>query len=237
MENKSQHVIFNIDRSGSMTDKILDTIGGINNMLEELKKNKDKNIAIYVSIKLFDHEEIMLIRKKLIELVTPLTPNDFVPRGQTALYDSMGRSLNYLKKEKQNKKNLNLNEECLLVTATDGLENCSKQYNSYILKNLIQECKSYYNIKCLYLGANQDAILEAQKIGIDFGSAINYDETNENINAVYRSAAAVVKRSRTEENPSFSNVERQASSNREPRLSRQNASQIPPTISRHQTFS
>ena len=43
----------------------------------------------------------------------------------------------------------------------------------------------------MYLAANQDAILEASKMGIDAGRAINYTESTECTKAVYRSAARV----------------------------------------------
>ena len=42
------------------------------------------------------------------------------------------------------------------------------------------------------MGANQDAILEAGNLGINAGQAINYSESREETEAVYRSAAAMV---------------------------------------------
>ena len=208
-ERMIQHICFNIDRSGSMSGKESDTVGGINTMINELKENKKINEDIYISVKLFDHEEVLKLRKMKIEEIYPFTVADFKPRGQTALLDALGNSLNYFMQEKI--KNPNMFKKCLIVTSTDGRENCSKIFTSSQIKSMISEANEKYNIDCIYLGANQDAILHANNIGIAAECAINYDETAENIQAVYRSAASVANRVRTGERPSFTNVERQSS--------------------------
>jgi len=82
---------------------------------------------------------------------------------------------------------------CIIYIATDGLENASKRFNASDIKNLISEAKKH-NIELLYLAANQDAILEAEKFGLNAGQAINYSETPENVEAVYRSAASAALR-------------------------------------------
>ena len=62
------------------------------------------------------------------------------------------------------------------------------------------------------MGANQDAIFEASKIGISSNRAMNYSETPENVAAAYRSVANVAKRSRTGDGSTqFLDVERHAS--------------------------
>ena len=233
-----QEIIFNIDRSGSMSGKEEDTIGGINTMLKELKKNKKENEIINISLKFFDNEEYLKYRHVNLEDLKPLEISDFKPRGQTGLYDSMGNSLRYLMEKKI--KDPECFKKCMIVTTTDGLENCSKYFTAEYLKKMIKEAKEKYNIECIYLGANQDAILEAQKFGIDAGLAINFNETEENTQAVYRCAAAAAFRSRTNEEISFTNVERQASVDTgpyAPRISRQIAQNMPPRVSRQSTIS
>ena len=44
---------------------------------------------------------------------------------------------------------------------------------------MIADASDNYNIKILYLAANQDAILEAAKYGINPGQALTYSETPE----------------------------------------------------------
>lgn len=202
-----QEVIAIIDRSGSMNGKEEDTIGGINTTIEELKKNKENEI-IKFSIKFFDHQEHLKIRSLDIENVYPLNINDLQPRGQTALLDAMGNTITYFINKKMN--DPTSFDSCVIYVATDGFENASKKFNNNNIKNLIYEAKKY-NIELLYLGANQDAILEASKFGLDTSQAMNYSETQENVESAYRSAASAAKRQRSGDPIGFLKAERTAS--------------------------
>ena len=206
-----QEICVVVDRSGSMRGKETDTVGGINAMLDALKASKTDEDTINVSLKLFDHTQIMKLKSVKISDVTEFLVSEFIPRGQTALLDALGDSIRYFMEKKLS--NPNAYDTCLVYVATDGLENASSRYNKYDIKKLIETAEQIYNIKIVYLGANQDAILEASTIGISSDSAINYCETGENIAAVYRSAAAVASRDRSNpfDSPSFTPIERQSS--------------------------
>ena len=173
-----------IDRSGSMRGKETDTVGGINAAFDEIKRSKGADETINVSIKLFDHEEKMLLRHVNIDDFKVLTVSQFVPRGSTALRDAIGNTLVYFMERKL--KNPEAFETCVIYVATDGFENASNYYTSERLRNLIKNAKESYKIEILYLGANQDAILEAGKFGISSDNAINYCETAETTEGVYR---------------------------------------------------
>jgi uncharacterized protein YegL len=206
-----QEICVNIDRSGSMHGKEADTVGGINAMIAALKESKTDDDTIRVSIKLFDHEQIMKTRCTDILEIEEFPLSEFVPRGQTALLDAIGDSLKFFMEKKL--RNPQAYDTCLLYVATDGYENASTNHTRADIKELIENAETTYNIKVIYLGANQDAIFEAENIGISSNSAINYSETEENVAAVYRSAAAVAHRDRScpQLTPTFSQVERQSS--------------------------
>lgn len=206
---KIHEVVAIIDRSGSMAGKEEDTIGGINTTLQVLKEEEDNNTITNISIKLFDHEEKMLIRSMNIKNVRPLENKNFIPRGQTALLDAIGNTLNYfMTKRLENENSYNI---CSIYIVTDGYENASKNYTSKKIKRMIAEAEENYNIKLLYLAANQDAIFEAGKFGIDSSHALNYSENSENVNSAYRSAACSIRRHYTGEDSSFTQAERQSS--------------------------
>jgi deoxycytidylate deaminase len=101
-------------------------------------------------------------------------------------------------------------DSCIIYVATDGYENCSKKFTNQNIKNLIEQAKKY-SIEILYLGANQDAILEASKFGLDANQAMNYSENTENVESAYRSAARAAKRYRSGNNAGFLDAERTAS--------------------------
>jgi uncharacterized protein YegL len=230
-----QEVVIIVDKSGSMYGKEPDTIGGINTMINTLKEsmnmNKNGNVNgiknkkgigkrkrresgiktesesepefIRLSIKFFDHEESIKLNRLDINEVQNLEVSDLAPRGSTALYDAIGKTIKHFQ---ENKSNYDY-DICNIYVSTDGYENASIEYDSEKLKQLI-ESADYQNIKMFYLGANQDAILEAEKIGIPSSQAINFAENNLSIESVYRSAAQSASRSRTGEHCGFTEVER-----------------------------
>lgn len=203
--NNIHEVVAIIDRSGSMVGKEDDTIGGINSTFEVLKEDQD-NSNIKVSIKLFDHEENMLIRSLDLKDVKPIERKQYVPRGQTALLDAIGNTLNYFMEKKLS--DTNAYNCCTIYVVTDGYENSSKNYNSENIKSMIANAENNFNIKILYLAANQDAILEASKFGIDSSQALNYDEDTKNVLSAYRSAASAARRHSSSGEAGFTNVER-----------------------------
>ena len=235
----TQYVYGLVDRSGSMNGKELDTIGGINAAIDQLKVNNIENDNIKVFLKLFDHEQTLLWDGVDINNVTPLTINEYIPRGGTALLDAMGDTLKYLidKKISDNE----LFDSALVYITTDGLENQSKRYNKNTITQLITQSENDYNIRVIYLGANQDAIIEASKMGIPANRAMNYSENSENVESAFRSAANVASRTRSCGESAFTNTERQMSSYNNELLnnisypSRQTSVyeiQLPPHISR-----
>jgi uncharacterized protein YegL len=207
----TQEVVAIIDRSGSMCGKEQDTIGGVNSSLEVIKQDLKPDEQVNVSIKLFDHEEKLLIRSLNITEVRPLELRQFVPRGQTALYDAIGSTLTYFMEKKLHTPNCY--DKCLIYVATDGCENCSKKFNAKSLKKLITSAQESYNIELIYLGANQDAIFEASKIGILPTHAINYSETQDECMSAYRSVGNVVNRQKSCFETAFTQAERSESYN------------------------
>ena len=202
----TQEICAVIDRSGSMVGKEKDTIGGINATFNVLRETKTAEDVIKISIKLFDHEQILKIRSLNLDQVRDLTLNDFQPRGQTALLDAIGDTLTYFMEKKL--MDSTAFDTCVIYITTDGYENASKRYDNEKIKRMIATAEKIYKISVLYLGANQDAIAEASKYGISGSHAINYSENRENVEAVYRSAASAAVRTRSVGRTEFTQTER-----------------------------
>lgn len=211
--SKIQEIHAIVDMSGSMNGKQKDTIGGLMANLDELKSNLEEDYNINYSIKYFDDKEELVLKSTNLTTLTDEQLSNiygkYKPRGQTALLDALGNSINYF----VSKKLLNNGsfDSCIIYVTTDGLENCSKNYNYQTISEMIKNAEENQNIKILYLGANQDAIAEASKYGISVDRAINYSENSDNVAAVYRGAASVANRTRTTGETQFSQVERTAS--------------------------
>jgi len=177
INNEKTHIHCVLDRSGSMSSIIDDTIGGFNTFLEEQKKLPDEAT---ISIAFFDHEYEMHVDMIDINKVKPLTREDWQPRGTTALHDAIDKSINDLKtlfaklgNEKPDK--------VLICVVTDGYENSSREMTGDVVKKLIGECESKDGWAFVYLAANQDAFAVGSSMGFSAGNTFNYAATMDGV--------------------------------------------------------
>jgi len=125
-KDEKMDLIFILDRSGSMMGSQKDTIGGFNSFIQkEIKKELDTRVTTI----LFDDQYEVLYKRKPIHEVNELTEKEYWVRGTTALLDAIGKTINTLDKEIDNK--------ALVVIMTDGYENASHEYTKQQIKNLI----------------------------------------------------------------------------------------------------
>lgn len=152
-----------LDRSGSMSSIIDDSIGGFNSFLKEQQESKDGEA--WMSINLFDdtHEELESL--KPIDQIKPLHRANYVPRGMTSLYDAIGKALTKLKADNH--------ENNIIVILTDGGENSSREFNLSTINTMISEAEAK-GWKFIYLGANQDSFAVSKTLGIMRGSTANF---------------------------------------------------------------
>jgi hypothetical protein len=103
-----------------------------------------------------------------ISTVEDYQMSEYQPGGTTPLYDTMGETLTQLEKVATE------NDLVLVTIITDGYENSSREYDSEKINTLIKRLDEKDWV-FTYIGANQDAILEAGKMGIR--NAMNYNST------------------------------------------------------------
>ena len=90
MKQGLTHIIFVVDRSGSMTNIASDMIGGYN---EFIKKQKETPGECVVSFYQFDDIYEKVFERVALQDVAELDADTYVPRNMTALYDAMGRTI------------------------------------------------------------------------------------------------------------------------------------------------
>jgi len=185
------YIIFLIDRSGSMSSLRDDTIGGFNAFVEEQKKAPGKAV---LTLAQFDDKFQIDYEGLDIHKVPELTPETFVPRGGTALRDaaarlmiSAGSKLSVMKEEDRP-------DNVIFVVITDGVENASKETPAYILKEMIDLQTNMYNWKFLFLGANMDAALVGNNMGM---SGLSYKATGGGMRRSIDTASSYVGNTRT----------------------------------------
>lgn len=133
-----------------------DTIGGFNTFLEEQKK-LDGDARITVAL-FSDGFELLADRIDIHEF-EGLNDKNYKPVGFTALLDTIGNVIGMFEDK-------GVNKNYVVAILTDGHENGSREYDLETISSLISE-KTEQGWQFIYLGANQDAIKEAGKLGIN----------------------------------------------------------------------
>jgi hypothetical protein len=100
------------------------------------------------------------------------------PGGGTALYDALGTKITSFGKALANLPEDERPEQVIFAIVTDGEENSSVSFNSETVKGLIEHQTNVYGWNFTYLGANQDAVLTAQTMGIAAGAALTWNTNN-----------------------------------------------------------
>ena len=179
-KEKTVEVVCVLDRSGSMVSIINDSIGGFNTFL---KTQKDLPGKAKLTVVLFDDQYEKLYDRIKIKEGEDLTTDTYVPRGMTALYDAIGKTIKSIDVKKST--------PVVIAILTDGEENASKEYTQEMINTLIKE-KRDLGWEFIFLAANQDAFAIGGALGIDAGSTFNYMATGAGTRDVYATMAKSV---------------------------------------------
>lgn len=172
-----------LDESGSMTGLEEATIAGANETISAIRAAADSlpELKQYLTMVTFstrsrgDTLHVLNDATPIAEVKT-LSPEDYRPEAMTPLYDAVGDILVRMN-------SIVPEESAVLVTIiTDGLENASCRYTSDNLAQMIGMLEER-GWTFTYLGANQNAILEARKIGVS--NAMNYDADVDGVKKMY----------------------------------------------------
>jgi uncharacterized protein YegL len=169
--NEKTQIICILDRSGSMSENgiIYEAISGFNRFLAEQRKLKD---TATLTVVLFDDQYDMLYDNVDIKTVKDITYDTWTPRGMTALYDAIGKTIN---KVKANHASLGSEapSKVLVCIVTDGKNNASHEYTRDGVKGLIKECENI-NWNFVYLAANQNAFEVGTSFGVSAGNTMSF---------------------------------------------------------------
>ena len=179
-----------LDESGSMSGLEKVSVDGVNETIQTIKSSYEqlsdqKQLMTFVT---FSDKYGKPYRKRFdladISTVESYQLSEYQPGGTTPLYDTMGETLSELEKVATE------NDIVLVTIITDGYENSSREYDAEKICTLVKRLDEKDWV-FTYIGANQDAILEARKIGIN--NAMNYDANERGTREMWEKE----KRSRT----------------------------------------
>ena len=189
IKNNITEMVFIIDRSGSMAGFEDDTVGGFNSTIAKQRKKGGK---VYVSTVLFDNESQVIHDRAIIDEITPITREDYVVGGCTALLDAVGGAIHHIGNIHKYARPEDVPEHTMFVITTDGQENASHRYTSEQVKKMIERQKEKYGWEFLFIGANIDAVETAARYGISKDRAVNYNADEKGTHVLYEAVADAV---------------------------------------------
>ena len=161
---QNARIVFILDRSGSMRSIARDTVGGFESFIETQKAQPGSATVTLVQ---FDDQYQVDYKDVPINEVPDL---QFVPRGWTALYDAIGKTV----AEKMSGEQPD-DTKTIIVILTDGEENRSTEYTYNYVQNLLKEAQDILGWEVIFVGANIDAVKTASSLGIKASNSVTFD--------------------------------------------------------------
>ena len=150
-----------------MHSRWVEVLGSVNAYVTTLIG--DKALA-KATVAVFDDHSYDVLR----DAVTPakwtdITNGEVQPRGMTPLYDSVVKICATIEKVKSSKN--------VLVILTDGHENASKEAKNVNAKDAVKRLEDR-GFEIIFIGADFDAMKDAQSIGRGFDKTLNMTSGN-----------------------------------------------------------
>ena len=183
---KKTEIAFIFDRSGSMESMTNAAISGFNEFLKAQQSTFDDHgqpIPATFTLILFDHEYLAVHNRQDIQAALPLNLDTYVPRGNTALLDAIGRTIDEIGNELAATPEANRPAKVIIAILTDGEENASRHFSMADINQRITHQTEKYQWEFMFLGANQDAIATASRMGISAYNAATFAADADDLHA------------------------------------------------------
>jgi uncharacterized protein YegL len=161
MKDNFIHLVFVVDKSGSMYNAVDDVVGGFNRVVEEQKAVKEGKCA--VTLYTFDDtvKEVYLGKD-----VNEIGDFEYHVGGCTAMNDGIGTAIDNVGKWLASMPEDERPSKNLVVIMTDGEENSSMEYPLEKVKEMIKHQQDKYNWTFMFLGADITTLNGARELGI-----------------------------------------------------------------------
>jgi Mg-chelatase subunit ChlD len=172
------HISVVLDRSGSMASIADDVVGGFNSFIAEQRRQEGEARVTLVQFDSGDPFEV-LIDGDDIARVPDLDPVRYMPRGNTPLWDAVGRMIARIDNEILIRADAGQPiEDQLMLIVTDGFENASREFDGQTLANLI-EARKNRSWTFVFLGSDQSTFVEGARIRVSSGNTRHWEKSGE----------------------------------------------------------
>ena len=198
-----------IDRSGSMNKIRVSAQDAINEFINGQAKAPGKRTIRIIQFDYWDNRLCVEDPVRVSTDASGTAPFVLDPRGGTPLLDAMGYAITEFGKELAALPEHQRPGTVILAVMTDGHENSSREYTWPAVKELVERHQREFGWEVLYLGANQDAIEVAAKMGVPTRSTITYAASDAGTRSVVGSMSQYVNTTAASGRAAFTDEQRQ----------------------------
>ena len=203
MNTNLTEIAFVLDRSGSMQPLVEQTISAFNQFLAAQQALPGQARFTLV---LFDDMIETPIDAFPVAEVLPLDSRHYTPGGCTALLDAIGHTIDTLGQRLSETPEPDRPGKVIVAILTDGEENASRRFSVRDINERIRRQRETYSWEFLFLGANQDAIASAARMGIQAHNSATFDADADGLAA---SVASISRKSSAMRRTTMGNATRE----------------------------
>lgn len=169
-----------------------DTIGGFNSMLTD---QRDEPGEATVTLYDFNTNVDLVYEGYPIAEAPELDESNYTPSGRTALHDAIYRAVTETVDRFETTSHAELPDNVIAVVLTDGKENASETHQEAVREQVkIRQKEDDWEF--LFIGANQDAALTAEEMGMEKDKSLNWSQNAEGTHSAYESTSERVREMR-----------------------------------------
>lgn len=205
MDNNYTAMLLVVDRSGSMASirtEVEESLAGL-----IASQAKEPGLTT-VDVVTFDTEQSLDYQMAAPEAVKILIE----PRGGTALLDTLFMSIEGFSKSIAALPEHAQPGKKIVVVATDGEENSSTLVKHAAVKELVKSKQNHDGFEMVFLGANQDAVLEGTNLGFQADASLTFDADSMGVASMAQAASRFVSDARSGHRKGFTEAERDSAS-------------------------
>ncbi|SFF87642.1 von Willebrand factor type A domain-containing protein [Halopelagius inordinatus] len=186
-------ITFVLDSSGSMNSIADDTRGGFNAFLDD-----QRGEAGTATVTLYDFNTTVdrVYEGYPVTDAPELDDENYKPGGQTALYDAIARAVDETAKNISGIDPVERPDKVIIVVLTDGKENASETPQEAV-RGRVEHRQEADDWEFLFIGANQDAVLTAERMGIERERSLTMAHDGEGTRDAYRSTSETISEARS----------------------------------------
>lgn len=200
-KNKTEIIVI-VDRSGSMSSIAKDMEGGFAQFMKEQKEAPGQcSVSLYRFDSMPEDYAPHAARADGLEpgyvvdyegiSISSVPPLNLVPRGMTALFDAVGKTIVRVGERLKNTPEDQRPGAVVVLIITDGQENASVEYNSVQVKAMIERQEKVYNWRFAYLGAA--GLEDAQAIGIQAMAMQSFTADTAGVGQMYSAVSSATR--------------------------------------------